>query len=702
MAILRKKISETDDVPNHRRENAAGIFRSLYKNFIDIVRAAIILDVDDPGLARAQFRSFAKQMPLLYCILIFNTIAIISVYYEYKYFFETLIFPLIMCLIASLRAHWWQNQKDDSLFSDAQIATYIKRTCNLAVIMTLGFELWCMWIYPRGDAFNKGHLTFFLALTSVSTVFCLMSMRAAAMRVAASSAIAFICYFSWVDDQRMLVEAIVLGFVAIGMMVVTDRYNHDFSALVQSQRDLQKRQIEAEKLSEQNQHIALTDALSGLQNRRKFLIDLDNLDKNIELDTLAVIFIDLDGFKDANDLHGHQAGDELIVILSKRLNMICPDYAKLSRVGGDEFTFLIETENVTNHAIELAKYIEEQICLPVRFDGHFIQLGASIGISSNADEHLTPQELLRRADISMYQMKMKGKGGSIIYDSIFDKGRIERLKIEEQIGIGLVNNEFDVVYQPIVDSRSGDILGAEALVRWPRRSEGELFPNDFIEIAEATGQIYPLGLFVLETACLNFAPLGDLQLSVNVSPAQFRDPGFENSVKQIVEKTNFPPERLQLEFTEGYLLADPQRAIRAIQAFKAMGMSIALDDFGTGFTSIHYLQSYGFSHIKLDKSLLEGLGSDSRASLLITGATYLANGLDMIVVAEGVETEDQANLLRAAGCHKLQGFLYGKPMPLNDLISAYWSNSLNERETGHLKHIFANPRHGSIRLARGG
>ncbi|MFY7838173.1 MAG: EAL domain-containing protein, partial [Novosphingobium sp.] len=208
------------------------------------------------------------------------------------------------------------------------------------------------------------------------------------------------------------------------------------------------------------------------------------------------------------------------------------------------------------------------------------------------------------------------------------------------------------------------IVSVEALLRWPRRPQRPLPPDEFIDIAEATGQIHPLGLFVLERAAREIGPLGDLHLSVNVSPAQFRDPAFERQVAHVLEQTRFPPQRLQFEITEGYLLANPERVVSAVETFKAQGMSMALDDFGTGFTSIHYLRSYGFSHIKIDKSLLTGLAPGAKETMLVTGAITLARGLDMAVIAEGVESEAQAEILRAAGCHELQGYLFGKPMPI--------------------------------------
>ncbi len=626
-------------------------------------------ETDDAELARAQFLSFSKQMPLLYLILVCNASAVMVAFFQPDLIIRTFVLPASICMIALVRAAWWWRQDGAQQFSDEEIANSNRRTCMLAVVMTLAFEFWCMWIYSSGDAYARGHLTFFLALTQVSTVFCLMTMRAAAMRVAASSTLCFVIFFSVVDDSRMLVEAVVLGCVGLGMMIVTHRYNLDFSKLIRSQRDLRNRQAETEKLSDENRRIALTDALSGLPNRRQLLVNLDRIDDQTvdALDNLAVLFIDLDGFKDINDTHGHQAGDSLIRSLSVRIREICPPHSMLARVGGDEFVVLIETPQAASVAASLAERISNEIALPVLVDRHVLQVGASIGIATNANGACTSHELLRRADTAMYHVKTGKKGKIAVYDAALDRGRLRRMEIEAEIGTGLDKGEFDVFYQPVIDAHSGQIVATEALIRWPRRAAGVLVPQQFIEIAEATGQIHPLGMFVLERACRDVGPLGDLSLSVNVSPAQFRDPGFLRQVAHVLEQTRFPAGRLQLEITEGYLLSQPETAIRTIRSFKAMGLSIALDDFGTGFTSIHYLRTYGFSHVKIDKSLLVDLGPGSKASFLVAGAINLARGLDMEVTAEGVETHEQAALLRAAGCDRLQGFLFGRPMPIADL-----------------------------------
>jgi diguanylate cyclase (GGDEF)-like protein len=291
------------------------------------------------------------------------------------------------------------------------------------------------------------------------------------------------------------------------MAVVTHSFNRSFSEVVQSRRTLHIRQLETEKLSEENRRIAFSDPLSGLANRRELLARLDRLDQRESLrrNSLAIVFIDLDGFKQINDEHGHHAGDELIRTVCHRLREQCPDYAILARVGGDEFTVLLETDEGTGSAqaaaVNLALRLLEQMALPVLVDRHVLQISGSIGIASNAEEGVHPRELLRRADLAMYHAKTEGKAQIAIYSDDLDEGRLRRIEIEGQIGGGLGREEFDVVYQPIIDAVSGAIVSTEALLRWPRRAQGSLSPDEFIEVAEATGQIHPLGLYVLERAC---------------------------------------------------------------------------------------------------------------------------------------------------------------------------------------------------------
>ncbi len=639
--------------------------------------ALFALEASDSEILRAQFNSFSKHVPLLYVILVINTAAITFTAFQPEHLLKTLVVPFLISTFSMVRAFWWMRQKNAQNLSDEQISAYLKRTCILAVLQTLLFTLWVIWIYQDVGPFARSNLTFFLALSQVSTVFCLMTLRLAATLVAIVSTVSFALYFSWIDDAQLLPQSLVLCCVCTGMAIITNGYNRSFFELVRSRRSLHMRQLEAERLSEENRRIAFTDALTGLPNRRELILRLESFRSEgySGPDSLAVVFIDLDGFKEVNDEHGHHAGDALIGSICDRLCQLCPDGAMIARVGGDEFTILIEAENAVESAqaqsLNLAMKLLKEIALPVTIDRHVLQVGGSIGIAANVDIAISPQELLRRADLAMYHAKTQGKGQIAIYSDELDSGRLRRLAIEAQIGRGIPRQEFDIEYQPIVDVATRRICAAEALLRWPLRPEGPLGPDEFIGIAEATGQIHPLGLYVLEKACLELKDMSDLRLSVNVSPAQFRHPSFEQQVVDIIDKTGFPYERLQLEITESYLLSNPESALRAIAMLKTKGVSIALDDFGTGFTSIHYLRSYGFSHIKIDKSLTKAVAHERKAAELITGAVTMAKALDMGVIAEGVERADQADVLEQAGCDAMQGYHFGKPMKLASFIAAF-------------------------------
>ncbi|ADO48510.1 putative bifunctional diguanylate cyclase/phosphodiesterase [[Enterobacter] lignolyticus] len=418
----------------------------------------------------------------------------------------------------------------------------------------------------------------------------------------------------------------------------------------------------------QAREIALTDWLSHLPNRRALIEQLERVRKHGDDELKTVVFIDLDGFKDVNDIYGHDVGDALIVHIAHTLHALVPDDGMLARMGGDEFAMTLGGALSEQHAAAFAGSVLDFLNSPLRIRGRTIHISASIGIASGILRECTTSELFRRADIAMYHSKITGKGRITHYDAELNSAREHQLTIENDIRAGLERNEFDVWYQPIVDARSLTMTAVEALVRWPRRPAGELKPDAFIAIAESSGLIYSLGQFVLRRACSDMKNLGDLKLSVNISPAQFRDPEFEDKVSQVLVTSGFPAQRLQLEVTETYVLENPERAHSAISNLKMLGTDVALDDFGTGYSSIGYLRRFNFDTIKIDKSLAGLVDDDDQAAALVSGTIRIASALGMTVIAEGVENEKQMKLLRLAGCDQLQGFLFSEPMPLASLL----------------------------------
>ncbi|MBU6267068.1 MAG: EAL domain-containing protein [Sphingomonadales bacterium] len=635
------------------------------------------LRLDDDDIVRGQFKAFLKQIPLLYFILAANAATVAMASRGIPQPGLARLAPAVLFVTTVARGLWWW-QRRHAEFSVDQIRRHIRMTTRLAAFLAATYMGWIIWLYPHANPVEKGHLTFFLAITQVSCIFCLMPVRSAALRVGTIGVGPFFAYFLLADGGRMWVEAVNMAVVGVGSMVILNRYNRSFNELIHSQRDLRLRQVETERLSHENRRIALTDALSGLPNRRALIARLEDLHqgwlagRKRREDGVAILFADLDGFKKINDDFGHELGDALIRYLSAELAMMTPPDAMLVRMGGDEFAILFECAEATARARAVGERIRDRLTLPLPIAGHAMHVGASIGIagSGGGDDAVTANELLRRADTAMYRVKAEGKSAVLVYDPTFDDGRLRRQRVEAEIRRGLDRAEFDVVYQPLVSAKSGGVVAVEALVRWPGRPDGPLPPDAFIDVAETSGLIHPLGLFVLRRACEELRPHADLRLNVNISPAQFRHPDFEREVAEVLHATRFPPSRLQIEITEGYLIDHPDRANRAIGAFRSMGVGVALDDFGSGFASIGTLRTFGFSGIKIDKSLAVGLGKDPKAPMLIAGMVYLANGLDICVTAEGVETESQATMLRMAGCHELQGFLFGRPARIADVIGS--------------------------------
>ena len=621
-------------------------------------------------LVRAQFDAFVGQLPLLYAFLAIHILAVTYIFAKFGHPLLTRIVPTLLCTIAVVRGVWWWRRRYFH-FTNNQIRHHLHVTSALAVAMAAGFVVWALLLYPLGDIYARGHLTFFLALTQIACVFCLMPLRPAAFGVATVGMLPFGVFFAFGDGGRMRIEGAMMTLISVGLLGLLSKYNDSFAALIRSRRDLSLRQIETERLSDDNRRIALTDALSGLPNRRALLARLDEVAARQPRPpgSLCIAFIDLDGFKGVNDEYGHEMGDAVIRKVSRLLAALCPRGAMLARTGGDEFVIFLDCKAADARAIDLAREVLLHFAKPMRIDNHTLQIGASMGAAVDEDGITNPYELLRRADTAMYRVKDNGKSGFEIYDPSFDAKRLWRQTIEAEIRLGLERDEFEVFYQPVINAKTGAIICVEALIRWPRRPGGPLAPDDFIEIAETSGLIQPLGLFVLRRACNDLLRYDHLKLALNISPAQFRHPDFEGQLARVLHETRFPPKRLQFEITEAYLIDHPERAALAVAAFKELGVCLALDDFGTGYTSIAYLQAYGFDIVKFHKSLSTGLGIDTKASLLIAGMVHIANALDMRVIAVGVETEAQATLLRMAGCHELQGFLFGQPEPLEKLAA---------------------------------
>jgi len=403
---------------------------------------------------------------------------------------------------------------------------------------------------------------------------------------------------------------------------------------------------------------ALRDRLSGLLNREGMRIGFDQLVEEAKVDGS-----DLDGFKEINDSYGHGTGDQLIRAVAAGLSVLVPEKAILARLGGDEFAVAFSAHELTDGpALGLAEQVLDFLAEPLQIGQRVIVVGASIGIASSPEGRVCHEEVVRRADLAMYKAKEAGRACMVCYGTEFDTDREERNVLELDLRHAIENEILTVAYQPLVDATTHDMLGVEALVRWDRPGHGPMSPEIFIPVAETSGLIEALGLFVLRRACEATKNWPGLRVSVNVSPSQFRNPAFTDYVCNVLKETEIEAERVTLEITEGYIIQNPQRTRQTIERLKALGVKIALDDFGSGFSSIGYLRQFGFDRIKIDKSLTLAVLEGKSARDLLQATVALARSFDIPVTAEGIETEEQGIAVRQFGCDQLQGYFFGKPM----------------------------------------
>jgi len=439
----------------------------------------------------------------------------------------------------------------------------------------------------------------------------------------------------------------------------------------------------------QLEDLGLTDSLAAMPNRRALHIDYQRAPEGQEK---ALALLDLDGFKSINDQYGHFVGDRLIKECARLLGEVCGDEARSYRLGGDEFAIFVSGPIAGNILEGICHTLIARLGQSLLIDDRKVTVGASIGLSrSSGKDGLSSSELLRRSDMAMYASKEGGKNRCTWFTEDFDKNRDQTHQVEEELREAIKRQEFRLAYQPLVAAHTGEIVAVEALLRWQQRDGTMVSPGVFIPIAEKCGLIYPIGLWVLRTACREAIDWDGIKLSINVSPAQLRNPEFPIELGHILEESGFPPSRLELEVTETYLVTDPVVANRNLDVIRKFGVGIALDDFGTGYASIGFLRNFRFEKLKLDRTMVVDAGLDNGSLAMMASSIAVARAMDMEVTAEGVETEAQADLVRTAGCDHIQGWYYYKAITAAEIRSHLDENRMR-REAGS-KRIGGNHGH---------
>jgi diguanylate cyclase (GGDEF)-like protein len=425
--------------------------------------------------------------------------------------------------------------------------------------------------------------------------------------------------------------------------------------------------ITAEReLQEQLRLQALFDPLTGLANRAFFH---EQLEHAVSMRTenepgTAVVFIDLDEFKQINDQYGHSAGDEVLATLGERLKTVIRAGDSVARLGGDEFAVLLTAVREPAEPAIVAERLLEQITAPIDVAGRQLSLTASIGIALGS----SGSELLKQADAAMYRAKLNRDADYAFYDDELDESALNRFKRIAELREAIAEKQFSLAYQPVVNLDPFEVVGLEALLRWQHPTLGEVPPLDFIPLAEESGLIVQIGRWVLLEACLYASRLRtllgrDVEITVNVSARQLQHPEFVDHVDNALQRADLPPHLLTLELTESVLVASGERAEQQLNVLKERGVKLALDDFGTGYASLAYLQRLPVDIVKIDRSFTAKIDSGAADLALLEGIVGLGRALGLQLVAEGIERGAQQGIVQGLGCHGAQGFHFGRPAP---------------------------------------
>jgi diguanylate cyclase (GGDEF)-like protein len=422
--------------------------------------------------------------------------------------------------------------------------------------------------------------------------------------------------------------------------------------------------------------LASEDPLTGLPNRRVFRSALDHINQERnqrpgdgrQSPQFAILFLDLDRFKVINDTLGHRVGDLLLRDVAKRLRSSLRPTDQLARLGGDEFAIMTPSVESRAELEVLASRLVEAVVQPYEIDGYQIRTSISIGIALGPDDGKSADDLLIAADLALYAVKAGGRGTHRFYHSSMSKEFNDRRQIETDLREAIERNELELYYQPIINLHRKVITGFEALARWHHPVKGAIPPATFIPLAEDSGLILPLGDWVLAEACRRAAQWpDDLKIAVNLSPVQFSDPKLLSTIERILAETGLAPNRLELEITERIFMDSGEITLTTLRRMKQLGICISMDDFGTGYSSLSYLRSFPFDKIKVDRVFVSDLGEGTEHIVIVQAVVSIANALGMTATAEGVETDDQRQILAGLGCDEAQGYLFSRPVPIESV-----------------------------------
>ena len=616
-----------------------------------------VVPPSESHLLRSQVAAFKKQVPLMYLIVDANVLALSFTHFSTAPYWLTVGIPALLMAASVLRMiGWWRVRNE--VITDQSALKVLRSTNIFAVVLGSGFVTWSLMLYPYGDVFAQMHIVFFVGITFVACAFCLMHVRSAAYLLMLVVLVPFTAFFGFTGNVVLMAISLNLIAVSLAISVILQGYYRDFVALNQSRSELQR-------LHDEVVHLADSDSLTQLANRRRFFSELNHrlgiAQPNRRRVTIGVL--DLDGFKGVNDAYGHRAGDQVLIEVGRRLRVLGKDFACIARLGGDEFGVILHGEKSDTEL----RLIGLSICIALREPYNIVetvvQIAGSVGFASAPSAADTSEKLYECADYALYYAKNHARGTAVLFTADH-QGEIRELSLVDQT-LRHINprQELSLAFQPIVDVERGRMVACEALARWDNPQLGHVKPDRFIRAAERSGMIGPLTDLLLEKALVSTIDWpSDVRLSFNLSTYDVTSADAAQRIANIIHASSVAPSRIDFEVTETALMQDFDRARHSLEYFKNLGVQISLDDFGSGYSSLSYIHQLPIDKIKIDRSFVAEIEHGGTGSEIVKTIVDLCRSLQLQCVVEGIETPEQAEILRRFGCRYMQGYHFARPM----------------------------------------
>jgi diguanylate cyclase (GGDEF)-like protein len=620
----------------------------------------------DAELLSAKVRALSRQIPLLYVILILNSFFISLTHYALAPLALSVLYPAVTACFCTLRGISWLHIDPDRMTHEQNKAK-LKSTLKLVPLTGILNTVWSLCLLQYGGPYEQGHLALFIALTAMACILCLMHLRAAALQLAVIVIVPFSLIFMTSSNLVFQAMAINVGMAVIGMVAVVLVQHKNFVTMVRQRHDLERTQEETKLLSDENLRLATRDTLTGLPNRRSFVGEFSKALQRASLENgaLALLLLDLDGFKAVNDLYGHSAGDSLLVKASLRLKDAMNAQCHFARLGGDEFAVAIEGFQSHEELSAFAKNISYVLSLPYRLPQAEVSVSASIGVAVYGIAGRRENDLFEHADYALYQAKDNAPGDPVFFNEAHHHTIRLLHEIDQNLRSGTLERELSLVYQPIVQTGSLKVVGYEALARWNNEALGPISPAVFIPAAAKSGMAARVtrSLFRKLLADIPSLPT-EMTVSFNLSARDLVDPQGILGMVSDIQLSGITARRLQFEVTEASVTADFDKVMKSLSLLRNMGCMISLDNFGSGQSVLSYIYRLPIDSIKIDSSFISQCESNDAARMTLQAIVSLCDSLDLMCVAVGIETESQAELAADLGCMRLQGFHIARPVAL--------------------------------------